>query len=254
MRQIILDTETTGLDPNQGHRVIEIAAVEMVNRRLTGNHFHRYLNPGREIDPGAMQVHGITNEFLQDKPLFRDVVADFLEYVSGAELVIHNAPFDVGFLNSELNLLSTLPGWSGQPCGKISQHCPSVVDTLKLAKELHPGQKNNLDALCRRYMVDNSGRTLHGALLDAELLAEVYLAMTRGQESLAIELNQTRPESAQEEASAVRPTLIVLAATDEELAAHQAQMQSLDKASQGACLWRAMYNQQADQATTELPD
>lgn len=253
MRQIILDTETTGLDPNQGHRVIEIAAVEMVNRRLTGNHFHRYLNPGREIDPGAMQVHGITNEFLQDKPLFRDVVADFLEYVSGAELVIHNAPFDVGFLNSELNLLSTLAEWSGQPCGKISQYCPSVVDTLKLAKELHPGQKNNLDALCRRYLVDNSGRTLHGALLDAELLAEVYLAMTRGQESLAIELNQTRPESGQEEASAVRPTLIVLAATDEELAAHHAQLESLDKASQGACLWRVMYNQQANLATPELP-
>jgi DNA polymerase-3 subunit epsilon len=253
MRQIVLDTETTGLDPNRGHRVIEIAAVEMVNRRLTGKHFQRYLNPGREIDPGAMQVHGITNEFLQDKPLFNDIVADFLEYVSGAELVIHNAPFDIGFLNSELNLLGTLPEWSGRIVGSIAQYCPSVVDTLKLAKELHPGQKNNLDALCKRYAVDNSSRTLHGALLDAELLAEVYLGMTRGQESLAIGLDEASPMTGQEETWAARPTLVVLAATEEELQAHDGQLQSIDKASQGNCLWRAMYNEKIEKAPPELP-
>jgi DNA polymerase-3 subunit epsilon len=251
MRQIMLDTETTGLDPKQGHRVIEIAAVEMVNRRLTGNHFHRYLNPQREIDPGAMQVHGITNEFLQDKPLFKDVVADFLEYISGAELVIHNAPFDIGFLNSELGLLATLADWEGRTAGTVAQHCPSVVDTLKLAKELHPGQKNNLDALCKRYLVDNSGRTLHGALLDAELLAEVYLSMTRGQESLAIELDQATPMAGQEESWLAQPTLIVLAAAEDELAAHAAQLESIDKASQGACLWRAMYNAEEEARPTE---
>lgn len=244
MRQIVLDTETTGLDPKQGHRVIEIAAVEMVNRRLTGNRFQHYLNPQREIDPGAMQVHGISNEFLQDKPLFQDIVADFLEYISGAELVIHNAPFDIGFLNSELNLLATLAGWEGRAADTVARYCPSVVDTLKLAKELHPGQKNNLDALCKRYLVDNSGRTLHGALLDAELLAEVYLAMTRGQESLAIELDEATPMAGQEGAWLVQPKLIVLAAAEDELAAHAAQVESIDKASQGACLWRAMYNSQ----------
>lgn len=252
MRQIVLDTETTGLDPKQGHRVIEIAAVEMVNRRLTGNHFHRYLNPLREIDAGAMQVHGITNEFLQDKPLFQDIVADFIEYVSGAELVIHNAPFDIGFLNSELGLLATLADWEGR-AGTVAEYCPSVVDTLKLAKELHPGQKNNLDALCKRYLVDNSGRTLHGALLDAELLAEVYLAMTRGQESLAIELDEATPMAGQEEAWSTRPTLVILAATGEELAAHAAQVESIDKASQNACLWRTMYNSAGKAATAELP-
>lgn len=242
MRQIVLDTETTGLDPKQGHRVIEIAAVEMVNRRLTGNRFQRYLNPQREIDPGAMQVHGISNDFLQDKPLFQDIVADFLEYVSGAELVIHNAPFDIGFLNNELGLLATLADWEGPTADTVAQYCPSVVDTLKLAKELHPGQKNNLDALCKRYLVDNSGRTLHGALLDAELLAEVYLAMTRGQESLAIELDEATPMAGQEESWLVQPKLIVLAAAEDELAAHASQLESIDKASQGACLWRAMYN------------
>lgn len=247
MRQIVLDTETTGLDPKQGHRVIEIAAVEMVNRRLTGNHFHRYLNPQREIDPGAMQVHGISNEFLQDKPLFQDIVADFLEYVSGAELVIHNAPFDIGFLNSELGLLATLADWEGRT-GTVAQYCPSVVDTLKLAKELHPGQKNNLDALCKRYLVDNSGRTLHGALLDAELLAEVYLAMTRGQESLAIELDEATPMAGQEESWLVQPKLVVLAAAEDELAAHASQLESIDKASQGACLWRVMYNSEKTNA------
>jgi len=169
-------------------------------------------------------------------------VADFLEYVSGAELVIHNAPFDIGFLNSELGLLATLADWEGRTADTVAQHCPSVVDTLKLAKELHPGQKNNLDALCKRYLVDNSGRTLHGALLDAELLAEVYLAMTRGQESLAIELDEATPMAGQEEAWLTRPTLVILAASEEELEAHAVQMASIDKASQNACLWRTLYN------------
>ncbi len=179
MRQIVLDTETTGLEWKAGHRVIEIAGVEMVDRRLTGNHFHHYLNPDREIDAGAQEVHGISLEFLQDKPRFADIVDEFLDYVSGAELVIHNAPFDVGFLNHELGLLGREP---------IEKTCSGVVDTLKQAKELHPGKRNSLDVLCERYAVDNSGRTLHGALLDSELLAEVYLAMTRGQESLAIDM------------------------------------------------------------------
>lgn len=232
MRQIILDTETTGLDPNQGHRIIEVAGVEMINRRLTGNHFHHYLNPERDIDAGAQQVHGISLEFLQDKPKFRDIVDEFLEYVRGAELVIHNAPFDVGFLNRELELLERTP---------IKHHCPSVVDTLRMAKDLRPGQKNNLDALCRHYEVDNSGRTLHGALLDAELLAEVYLAMTRGQESLMIEIDEPAAGSVQVAAGTTRRgALSVLTATVEEAEAHLRYLDDLDKASGGACLWKRL--------------
>lgn len=231
MRHIILDTETTGLDPKQGHRIIEVAGVEMVNRRLTGNRFHRYLNPQREIDAGAQQVHGISLEFLQDKPLFRDIAEDFLTYVGDAELIIHNAPFDVGFLNSELSLL----GLEG-----IDKRC-AVTDTLKMAKDLHPGQRNNLDALCKRYQIDNSGRTLHGALLDAELLAEVYLAMTRGQESLMIELDEPAPSHGNGlEQSSVPRNLIVLAAGEDELAAHHQQIEDIDKASKGKCLWKAL--------------
>lgn len=234
MRQIILDTETTGLDPNQGHRIIEVAGVEMVNRRLTGNHFHRYINPEREIDAGAQQVHGISLEFLQDKPKFGDIVEEFLEYVQGAELVIHNAPFDVGFLNRELELLKRAP---------IPRHCPSVVDTLRMAKDLRPGQKNNLDALCRHFQVDNSGRTLHGALLDAELLAEVYLAMTRGQESLMIDVNEPAAASTEfSDSGARRRELRVLAATAEEVEAHGRYLADLDKASHGACQWQLLEN------------
>ena len=231
MRQIMLDTETTGLDPKLGHRVIEVAAVEMVNRRLTGNHFHRYLNPGREIDPGAMAVHGISNEFLLDKPKFRDIADDFLDFVKGAELVIHNAPFDVGFLNAELGLIEM---------ETIRHYCPEVIDTLKMAKDLHPGQKNNLDALCRRYLVDNSGRTLHGALLDAELLADVYVAMTRGQESLVMELGEARQQKGSFDLTAQRAALVVLAATEEELEAHRGQLEQIDKASKGACVWKRL--------------
>jgi DNA polymerase-3 subunit epsilon len=233
MRQIILDTETTGLDPKLGHRVIELAGVEMINRRLTGNRFHRYLNPEREIDAGAQQVHGISLEFLQDKPLFRDVAEDFLAFAGDAELIIHNAPFDVGFLNSELDLL----GLEG-----IDKHC-AITDTLKMAKTLHPGQRNNLDALCKRYQIDNSGRTQHGALLDAELLAEVYLAMTRGQESLMIELEEPVPNHGNSpEHRAVPRNLTVLAATEDELAAHRQQIEDVDKASKGKCLWKSLEN------------
>ena len=228
MRQIILDTETTGLDPKLGHRIIEIAAVEMINRRLTTNRFQQYLNPERDIDPGAMQVHGISNEFLLDKLKFADVVTDFLDYIDGAELVIHNAPFDLGFLNAELALLEK---------NGIQHYCPSVIDTLKLAKELHPGQKNNLDALCRRYFINNSRRILHGALLDAELLAEVYLAMTRGQESFAIGINSAKPQMSASQSLAARPELFILAATPDESAAHQALLLDINKASRGECLW-----------------
>ncbi|MEW6119128.1 MAG: DNA polymerase III subunit epsilon [Pseudomonadota bacterium] len=229
MRQIILDTETTGLDPNQGHRIIEIAAVEMVNRRLTGVNLHRYVQPDREIDAGAMQVHGITDEFLQDKPRFADIAREFVDFVQGAELIIHNAPFDVGFLNMELKL-AELPALEAVVSG--------VIDTLAMAKALHPGQRNNLDALCKRYGVDNSARTLHGALVDCELLAAVYLALTRGQESLSIGLD-ARDDAGHARAARSRPRPVRLAATAAELEAHAATLAAIDKESRGACLWCA---------------
>ena len=182
MRQIVLDTETTGLEVNLGHRVIEIGCIELVNRRVTGNHWHFYFNPEREVDVGAFEVHGISNEFLADKQRFADKAEDFLAYVDGAELVIHNAPFDVGFLNFELSLLE------GE-APALEERC-RILDTLVLARQKHPGQKNNLDALCRRYGIDNSHRSLHGALLDARILADVYLAMTGGQTSLGLDASQ----------------------------------------------------------------
>lgn len=228
MRQIFLDTETTGLDPAQGHRIIEIAAVEVINRRLTRNHFHVYLNPDREIDLGAQQVHGISLEFLQDKPRFPDVVAEFLTFIDGGELIIHNAPFDVGFLNTELGMINK---------GRLQDACVNIVDTLKMAKELRPGQRNNLDALCRHYGIDNSSRTLHGALLDAELLADVYLAMTRGQESLMMDIAE-QPRGAGEETVVVRTQpLLVIKADESELEAHRSYLAGLDKAAGGASLW-----------------
>jgi len=228
MRQIFLDTETTGLDPAQGHRIIEIAAVEVINRRLTRNHFHVYLNPDREIDLGAQQVHGISLEFLQDKPRFPDVVAEFLTFIDGGELIIHNAPFDVGFLNTELGMISK---------GRLQDACVNIVDTLKMAKELRPGQRNNLDALCRHYGIDNSSRTLHGALLDAELLADVYLAMTRGQESLMMDIAE-QPRGTGEETIVVRTQpLLVVKADESELDAHRSYLAGLDKAAGGASLW-----------------
>ncbi|MBI4740925.1 MAG: DNA polymerase III subunit epsilon [Betaproteobacteria bacterium] len=232
MRQIFLDTETTGLEHKLGHRVIEIACVEMRNRRLTDRHFHRYLNPDREIDAGALAVHGITLEFLQDKPRFADVVAEFLDFVRGAELVIHNAAFDIGFLNTELALLDMAP---------IDTVCAGVRDTLRMAKDLHPGKKNNLNALCDRYGVDNSRRTLHGALLDAEILAEVYLSMTRGQESLMIDLGHEMVAHAGALGLGVagrqRKPQIVLRASDDELAQHDALLAAIQKESKGKCLW-----------------
>lgn len=227
MRQIFLDTETTGLDPAQGHRVIELAAVEVVNRRITGNRIHQYFNPDRDIDAGAQQVHGISIEDLQDKPRFKDSVREFLDFIKNAELVIHNAPFDVGFLNSELGMIDL---------GTIKDYCVSVVDTLKMAKDLHPGQRNNLDALCRRYGVDNSGRTLHGALLDAELLADVYLAMTRGQESLMMEMDLKTEEVAAATFDR-QGALVVLTASEAEAEAHQQYLVALDKAAGGTCVW-----------------
>ncbi len=229
MRQIILDTETTGLDPNQGHRIIEVAAVEMVNRRLTGNHLHRYVNPDRDIDAGAMQVHGITPEFLQDKPRFADIAQEFVDFVQGAELIIHNAPFDVGFLNMELRLLA-MP--------QLATWCDSVTDTLVMAKALRPGQRNNLDALCKHYGVDNTARTLHGALLDCELLAAVYLALTRGQESLSIGL-EMRSEQATQAAARARPSPVLLQATSEERAAHARLLEAIAGESKETCLWAA---------------
>lgn len=225
MRQIVLDTETTGLDPAQGHRVIEIGCLEILNRRISGATYHVYLNPERDIDAGAVQVHGLTREFLADKPRFGDVAAEFLEFVRDAELVIHNAPFDVGFLNAELTKLQE---------GPVSRYC-GVVDTLKMAKQLHPGQKNNLDALCKRYAVDNSGRSFHGALLDAQLLAEVYLAMTRGQETLGIEVSPP-PRSAGVTA-ARRGPLKVIRASEREQAEHAAYLAGLAKECGEAPAW-----------------
>lgn len=237
MRQIVLDTETTGLEPADGHRIIEIGCIEMDNRRHTGRRFHQYLQPDRPIDDAAVEVHGITNDFLADKPRFAEVVEDFLDFVRGAELVIHNAPFDVGFLNNELRLLGHAAGIEAL-CG--------VLDTLALARRLHPGQKNNLDALCRRYSVDNSRRELHGALLDAEILADVYLAMTGGQASLSLE--GAAGDTARAANTAIRrlpperARLPVLRASTAEAAQHSAWLDKLDASSGGLCVWKRLEN------------
>lgn len=235
MRQVVLDTETTGLEPAGGHRIIEIGCVELVNRRLTGHHYHQYLQPDREIDAGALEVHGISNEFLADKPRFIEVAEVFLGFIKGAELIIHNAPFDVGFINHEFGMLG--PSW-----GAIADHC-GVVDTLALARQLHPGQKNNLDALCKRYGIDNSHRDLHGALLDAEILADVYLAMTGGQVALSLEDAHSRlavSGKAARKLDAQRPPLKVVRAAAEELVAHERRLDAIDKESGGNCLWRKL--------------
>lgn len=230
MRQVVLDTETTGLDFRLGDRIIEIGCVELLNRKLTGQRFHRYINPEREVEAGAMAVHGLTNEFLQDKPRFGEIVAELLDFIHGAELIIHNAAFDIGFLDNELALQVKSP---------VAQVCQGVVDTLKMARELHPGRRNSLDALCERYDIDNSGRTLHGALLDAELLAEVYLAMTRGQESLIMEIDAAATPGLQAGLSAERPPLHVLRASADELAEHERVLAEIGKESKGNCLWSA---------------
>lgn len=234
MRQIVLDTETTGLDPKQGHRVIELAAIELCNRKVSERRFHRYLNPERAIDAGAAEVHGLTLERLQDEPKFAEIAPALLEFISGAELIIHNAPFDVGFLNKELELAGLPP---------LTNHCPNVIDTLKLAKELHPGKKNNLNALCDRYQIDNSNRTLHGALLDTELLAEVYLSMTRGQESLLGDGNEEWEEKMSTSAGdTLRPVLHIVLASAEEMAQHAQQLRDIEQVSKGVCLWKQMEN------------
>jgi DNA polymerase-3 subunit epsilon len=235
VRQIVLDTETTGLDPTKGHRIIEIGCVELINRKRTGNELHQYLQPDREIDPGAIEVHGISNEFLADKPRFEDIVSDFLTYIEGAELIIHNAPFDVGFLDHEFEL-------AGLGQGKTQATC-SVIDTLVMARRLRPGQKNSLDALCRHYTIDNSQRDLHGALLDAELLAEVYLAMTGGQTALFREGSAVKSVADTEVVRKLdknRKTLPVITASKEELVAHNAWLDELDRKTDGKCLWRAL--------------
>ncbi|MGH8493505.1 MAG: DNA polymerase III subunit epsilon [Moraxellaceae bacterium] len=235
MRQIILDTETTGIDPQQGHRLIEIGCLELVNRKLTKRSFHSYLNPEREIEAEASAVHGIYNKDLVDKPLFAQIADEFLQFVKGAELVIHNAPFDIGFINHEFKLLNRgyLP---------ISEYC-TVLDTLVMARAKHPGQKNNLDALARRYGADQRDRTYHGALLDSEILAEVYLAMTGGQVGLALGQEEAQGEGEQRAESlrrlpAGRPRLPVIRASSEELERHEAKLKALDKAAGGSCVWR----------------
>lgn len=233
MRQIVLDTETTGLEPKQGHRIIEIGCVELVDRKLTGRHYHQYINPQREIDEGAMAVHGISNEFLADKPLFSAIFEDFWSFLKGAELVIHNAPFDVGFINSELARLGR---------HNVETEC-TVLDTLVLARQKHPGQKNNLDALCKRYGADNSQRDLHGALLDAEILADVYLLMTGGQTALELAGETAiNPNSASNSATALKlvrsgAPLPVIRANSQELSAHESTLSAIDKKSDGQCVW-----------------
>ncbi|MGO0307110.1 DNA polymerase III subunit epsilon [Endozoicomonas acroporae] len=235
MRQIILDTETTGIDPKQGHRVIEIGCVEMIDRKLTGNHYHAYINPQRVVEQEAIEVHGITNEFLADKPVFSAIADEFLEFIRGAELVIHNAAFDVGFINHEFSLLRRgFPNVEG---------CCGVLDTLALARKKHPGQKNNLDALCKRYFIDNSSRTLHGALLDSEILAEVYLAMTGGQTALSLGSSEDSAGDSEEGSTirrlaAGRPALRVISVSDTELQNHQNKLEQIQKQS-GNCLWLA---------------
>lgn len=230
MRQIVLDTETTGLEPSQGHKIIEIGCVEMINRRLTGNNYHQYLQPDREIDEGAQAVHGISNEFLADKPRFTDVIKDFIEYIDGAELIIHNAPFDVGFINHELKL-------AGKEYGNVGVYC-TVIDTLVMARKMRPGKKNNLDVLCKEYDVNNTMRDLHGALLDAELLAEVYLRMTGGQSALSLDSEEAASNEsgniAVRKLSADRKPIKIISANDEELQAHQAIIEKMG----GASLWQ----------------
>ncbi|MET0067841.1 MAG: DNA polymerase III subunit epsilon [Candidatus Thiodiazotropha sp.] len=230
MRQIVLDTETTGLEPEQGHRIIEIGCVELVERRLTGNNFHQFLQPDREIDAAAVEVHGITNAFLADKPRFSDVVEDFVAYVRGAELIIHNAPFDVGFLDHELKFMHS-PLRIDELCG--------VTDTLVMAKKMHPGQRNSLDALCKRYDIDNSHRELHGALLDAEILADVYLRMTGGQTALSLDDAVTSGSGGDQSVDNIqrlasgRPPLKVVYASEPELEVHARQLKQMGE----NCVW-----------------
>jgi DNA polymerase III subunit epsilon len=240
MRQIVLDTETTGLEVEQHHRVIEIGCVEVFNRRLTGRSFHRYLNPERDIDEGAQQVHGLSREQLSKEPRFAQIHAEFLEFIRDAELIIHNAPFDVAFLNAEFRLLEKA---ANGVHAKISDFC-RVLDTLALARQLHPGQRNSLDALCKRYSVDNSHREYHGALLDARILAEVYLAMTGGQAKFTLSAESDTERSRARQAAPMRFAeglrIVVVKASDEEMVAHEQALARLDKASRGNTVWRKL--------------
>jgi DNA polymerase-3 subunit epsilon len=229
MRQIVLDTETTGLNPRTGDRVIEVGCVELKNRMLTGNNFHRYINPERDSEEGALAVHGLTTEFLRDKPKFAEIAQELREYIQGAEVIIHNAPFDLGFLNNEFKLLGLPP---------FVQHCSGVIDTLVNAKEMHPGKRNSLDALCDRYGVSNSHRKLHGALLDAELLADVYLSMTRGQNSLSMDIEEEVSDGGGLLEAVPLAEVIILAASADELVEHEGVLGGLDKAVKGTCIWR----------------
>ena len=234
MRQIVLDTETTGIDPNDGHRIIEIGCVELMERQLTGRHYHVYINPEREVEAEAITVHGITNEFLADKPVFSEIADEFFEFIKGAELVIHNAAFDVGFMDAEFARL--------KPVRKTADHC-GIVDSLAIAREKHPGQKNNLDALCKRYGVDNSSRELHGALLDAEILADVYLLLTGGQTALILDENEGQDGEAGgiRRLATARKPLTVLRANDEEVGAHDELMAVIEKAA-GETVWSKLTN------------
>lgn len=240
MRSVVLDTETTGMPVTDGHRIIEIGCVELEGRRLTGRHFHVYLQPDREIDEGAIAVHGITNEYVKDMPRFREVANDFFEFINGAQLIIHNAAFDVGFINNEFALIGQTER------AEVSDYC-SILDTLLMARERHPGQRNNLDALCKRYGVDNSGRDLHGALLDAEILADVYLAMTGGQTSLSLAGNGAEgggsgrvTATAIRRLAAERSLTRVIRATDAEIEAHIARLAVIEKSAGGPSLWAQM--------------
>ncbi|ANN79490.1 DNA polymerase III subunit epsilon [Bordetella flabilis] len=232
MRQIILDTETTGLEPAQGHRIVEIGCLEIVNRMVTGNTMHVYLNPDRDSDPEALAVHGLTTEFLADKPRFEDIAEDLVRFLDGAEVIIHNAAFDTKFINAELARLGRAP---------MHEFCTTITDSLLHARSLHPGKRNSLDALCERYGISNAHRTLHGALLDARLLGEVWLAMTRGQDALLIDVDNASQEGGSEGLLLTRfdaSVLPVIRASDEELAEHAAYLGALDKSVNGACLWR----------------
>ncbi|GGX86383.1 DNA polymerase III subunit epsilon [Massilia dura] len=229
MRQVVLDTETTGINPKLGNRVIEIGCVELVDRKLTGNNFHRYINPDRDSEEGALAVHGLTTEFLADKPRFREIADELREYIQGAEVIIHNAPFDLGFLNHEFRALNLPP---------FDEHIGGVIDTLVQAKELRPGKRNSLDALCDFYGISNAHRKLHGALLDAELLADVYLSMTRGQNSLGMDVEEEAVGGGLNLEQVALAEIIVVRATDSEAAAHEELLNGLDKAVKGTCVWR----------------
>ena len=233
MRQVVLDTETTGLEAELGHRILEVGCVELIGRKITRRHFHHYINPEREIDDGALEVHGITQQFLSDKPVFADVLEQFLEFVDGAELIIHNAAFDIAFINQEMKLISP-------SLGVITDYC-TVIDSLALARNKHPGQKNNLDALCKRYSVDNTQRDLHGALLDAEILADVYLLLTGGQVTLSLGVENENNGSGPIKRELVdRKPLRIIRAGEQELVMHDKKLEMLEGLSETGCLWKKM--------------